>query len=180
MEVIKRFRALNMEPSVYQFAERRDNLEAVFKKLLQKRTAADITAILKELQKIVSDSIGTEGLGDDHAEGMTLDLSKIDFEKLKEDFAKKGKRKRSTVQDIADLLEQRLQAMVSNNPLQMDFYKKYQEIIADYNREKDRTTIEETFRRLMELNAELDDEEKRFVFRGIEGRGAVSFSTASA
>ncbi len=168
LELIKRFRALNMEPSVYQFAERRDNLEAIFKKLIQKRSAADVTEILKELQLIVSEAIGLAGPGSDHAEGLTLDLSKIDFEKLQEEFAKKSRRKRSTVQDIADLLEQRLAALVSTNPLQMDFYKKYQEIIADYNREKDRTTIEETFRRLMELNAELDESEKAMVAEGLK------------
>lgn len=168
MEVIKRFRALNMEPSVYQFAERRDNLEAIYKKLLQKRTVADITAIVMELQKIISEAIGTAGPGSDHAEGLTLDLSKIDFKKLAEEFEKKGTRKRSTVQDIADLLEQRLAALVATNPLQMDYYKKYQEIIADYNREKDRTTIEETFRRLLELNAELDESEKAMVAEGLK------------
>jgi hypothetical protein len=30
----------------------------------------------------------------------------------------------------------------------MDYYKKYQDIIADYNREKDRVTVEETFAKL--------------------------------
>jgi hypothetical protein len=35
--------------------------------------------------------------------------------------------------------------MLARNPLRMDYYKKYQEIIADYNREKDRVTVEETF-----------------------------------
>ena len=168
MEVIKRFRALNMEPSVYQFAERRDNMEAIYKKLLQKRTVVDVTDVLKELHKIVNEAIGTAGPGDDHAEGLMLDLSAIDFEKLKEEFAKNGKRKRSAVQDVADLLEQKLQQMIATNPLRMDYYKKYQEIIADYNREKDRVTIEETFRRLLELNAQLDDEQKAAVAQGLK------------
>ena len=30
--------------------------------------------------------------------------------------------------------------------MRMDYYKKYQEIIADYNREKDRATVEATSR----------------------------------
>ena len=41
----------------------------------------------------------------------------------------------------------------------MDYQQKYEEIVADYNREKDRVTIEETFRRLMALMEELDVEE---------------------
>jgi type I restriction enzyme R subunit len=41
--------------------------------------------------------------------------------------------------------------LLKRNPKRMDYYKRYQEIIADYNREKDRTTIEETFANLGEL-----------------------------
>ena len=33
--------------------------------------------------------------------------------------------------------------MLAQNPLRMDYYKKYSEIIADYDRDKDRVTIEE-------------------------------------
>ncbi len=168
MEVIKRFRALNMEPSVYQFAERRDNIEAIYKKILQKRTVVDVSDVLKELHKIVNQAIGTAGPGDDHADGLILDLSEIDFDKLKDEFARKGKRKRSAVQDIADLIEQKVAMLVAVNPLRMDYYKKYQEIIADYNREKDRVTIEDTFRRLLELNAELDEEQKAAVAEGLQ------------
>ena len=50
------------------------------------------------------------------------------------------------MQDIRDILEQKLAEMLARNPLRMDFQRKYEEIVADYNREKDRTTIEETFR----------------------------------
>jgi len=46
--------------------------------------------------------------------------------------------------------------MLQNNPLRMDYYKKYQEIVADYNREKDRVTVEETFAKLLELAGSLD------------------------
>ena len=42
-----------------------------------------------------------------------------------------------------------------------------EEIVADYNREKDRTTIEETFRRLVELVKSLDDEQKRAAVEGL-------------
>ena len=48
----------------------------------------------------------------------------------------------------------------------MDYQRKYEEIVADYNREKDRVTAEETFRRLVELVEELDVEQSR----AIEGR----------
>lgn len=43
----------------------------------------------------------------------------------------------------------------------MDYYKRYQEIIADYNREKDRVTVEDTFARLVEFANALDAEQRR-------------------
>jgi len=49
----------------------------------------------------------------------------------------------------------------------MDYQRKYEEIVADYNREKDRATIEETFRRLVELVNSLDEERKRATKEGL-------------
>lgn len=72
----------------------------------------------------------------------------IDFGKLRDEFASKVQRKHAALQDIRDMVEKRLAQMLARNPMRMDFYKKYQEIIADYNREKDRVTVEETFARL--------------------------------
>jgi type I restriction enzyme R subunit len=39
--------------------------------------------------------------------------------------------------------------MLARNPMRMDYQHKYEDIVADYNREKDRTTIEEIFKRLV-------------------------------
>jgi type I restriction enzyme, R subunit len=47
--------------------------------------------------------------------------------------------------------------------MRMDYELKYEAIIADYNSEKDRATIEETFRRLVELVQNLDEEQARAV-----------------
>ena len=49
----------------------------------------------------------------------------------------------------------------------MDYYKKYQEIIADYNREKDRATVEATFAQLVSLAASLDTEQRRAAEEGL-------------
>ena len=51
--------------------------------------------------------------------------------------------------------------------MRMDYYKKYQEIVADYNREKDRVTIEETFAKLVELAKSLDAEQRRAAEEGL-------------
>ena len=39
-----------MEPSASAYAERHDNIEAIYKKLTERRDTADVTQLLKELQ----------------------------------------------------------------------------------------------------------------------------------
>ena len=98
---------------------------------------------------------------------MTFDLSQIDLEKLRSEFARKVRRKSTVLQDIREIVEQKLAEMLARNPARMDYQVKYEAIIADYNREKDRTTIEETFRRLVELVNSLDEEQKRATKEGL-------------
>ena len=166
-QVFIRFKVLLMEPSALAYAERHDNIEAIYKKLQGRRDTADVTEVLKELHCIVNEAIRAAAPGGDHAEGLTVDLSQIDFEKLRNEFASKVRRKHAALQDIRDVVEKRLAQMLARNPLRMDYYKKYQEIIADYNREKDRTTVEATFAQLVALAATLDAEQRRAADEGL-------------
>jgi type I restriction enzyme, R subunit len=86
---------------------------------------------------------------------------------LREEFAKKVTRKATAIQDIREIVEKKLADMLARNPMRMDYQIKYEEIVAAYNAEKDRTSIEETFRRLMELVASLDEEQKRSAREGL-------------
>jgi len=166
-QVFVRFKALLMEPTAFAYAERHDNIEAIYKKLTERRDTADVTELLKELHRIINQAIRTQAPGQDQAEGLTFDLSQVDLERLREEFAKKVKRKATAVQDIREIVERKLAEMLARNPTRMDYQRKYEEIVADYNREKDRATIEETFRRLVELVASLDDEQTRAAREGL-------------
>ena len=167
-QVFVRFKALLMEPSAFAYAERHDNIEAIYKKLTERRDTADVTELLKELHRIVNEAIRTQAPGDDQAEGLTFDLSQIDMEKLRDEFAKKVRHKATALQDIREIMEQKLAEMLARNPSRMDYQQKYEEIVAEYNREKDRVTIEETFRMLTDLIQELDAEQKRAVEEGLD------------
>lgn len=159
-EVFNRFKALLVEPTAWDYAERHDNIEAIYKKLTERRDTADVTELLKALHRIVNEAIITQDLGEDQAEGLTFDLSKIDLERLRDEFAKVP-RKATALQDIRDIIERKLAEMLARNPMRMNYELQYEDIIAAYNSEKDRATIEETFRRLLELVQSLDDEQTR-------------------
>src|SRR5271155_5841576 len=160
-QVFIRFKALIMEPAAFTYAERHDNIEAIYKKLEERRDTADVTELLKELHRIVNEAISAYQSPGGDSQSVHYDLSTIDLAKLRDEFAKKVKRKATTLQDIRQIVEDKLALMLQQNPQRMDYYKKYSEIIAHYNREKDRVTIEETFAKLVELARSLDEEQRR-------------------
>ncbi|MEO7479523.1 MAG: hypothetical protein ABIT70_02805 [Sulfuriferula sp.] len=55
------------------------------------------------------------------------------------------------VQNLRQAVEQRLQRLLLQNPLRTDFQQHYELIVSEYNREKDRATLETTFEALFSL-----------------------------
>jgi type I restriction enzyme, R subunit len=165
--IFLRFKALVTEPTAHFYAERHDNIEAIYKKLSEKRDDADISDLLKALHRIVNEAIRADAPGADQAQGLTVDLSRIDLERLRDEFAKKVKHKATAIEDIRLLVERKLALLLAQNPARMDYDIKYREIVAAYNQDKDRATIEETFARLMALSMSMDDEQRRAVREGL-------------
>jgi len=165
--VFVRFKALIAEQSAYAYAARHDNIEAIYKKLEERRDTADVSDLLKELHRIVNEAIRAAEPGNDQMDAKLFDMSTIDLEKLRDEFAKKVKRKASAVEGIRQVVEKKLAQMLARNPLRMDYYKKYSEIIADYNRDKDRVSIEDTFARLVDFMQGLDAEDHRAAEEGL-------------
>ena len=57
---------------------------------------------------------------------------------------------------------------MAQNPSRIDLYKRYQEIIADYNKDKDDAEIQRVFDDLMTLHDSLDQEEQRYIREGFK------------
>lgn len=57
--------------------------------------------------------------------------------------------------------------VLEQNPLRTNFQKHYEEIVAEYNREKDRVTIEQTFEALLDLVKVLSEEDGRALRAGL-------------
>jgi type I restriction enzyme R subunit len=96
-----------------------------------------------------------------------FDISRINFDQLRKEFSK-SETQRSDVQDMKTVVEDRLRKMLEQNPLRTDFQERFDEIVRDYNKEKDKNTIEATFEALMRLTAEMSAESNRYVKEGLE------------
>ena len=101
------------------------------------------------------------------AEERLFDISRIDFAKLLTEFQRSG-RKQTTVQSLKAAIESRLAKLLAMNPARKDYQEQYERIVADYNREVDRATIEATFQRLLLLSQGLNQEEQRAVELGLD------------
>lgn len=166
-EVFKLFKACINIPAVNNHRKEHDAIDIIYKKLQDDKAKADISQIIKEMQEIVDAHVIPHPIESADEDDRVYDIFKIDFEKLKDEF-KKSARKNTTVQSLKDLIENKLKKMLDRNPLRTDLNKRYQEIIAEYNFEKDRLTIEKTFEALMRFVADLDDEDKRAMREGLD------------
>lgn len=126
----------------------------------------DISAMLRELNDVVDDAVQFEAPKVAEPTRNPYDISKIDFERLQQEFARAEKQQETF--DLKERIENRLARMLRANPSRVDLYEKYQRIIRDYNREKDAAEIARIFEQLMALDKELDAEERRFVREGFD------------
>ena len=110
----------------------------------------------------------------DSLRGMPYDISRIDFDLLRQEF-ERSPGKRTTTQALKQTVENRLRRMLERNPLRTDFQEHYERLVADYNREKDRVTIERTFEALLELARDLHAEESRAVREGLDEESLAIF-----
>lgn len=140
-------------------------IRVIYMSLQQGKEDADISDIMRELQSIVDEAIvPRDVVGEDCP---PYDISRIDFERLRQEFAV-SKSKRTAVQSMKATVEARLAALLARNPLRTDFQRRYEEIVAAYNSEKDRQTIEQTFEALLKFIAEMSEEEERAVREGLD------------
>ena len=149
-EMFKKYKALQPDKVLNQYAPRKNAIDVIYTAIEDNVESADVADIMRKIQKVVDDSIENMVAESDYNEGKIIDLSGLDFDLLEQYFLK-TKTKNAAVQALKDRVEKQLKRMVERNPLTVDYYKRYQEIIEEYNRGKDEVVIKETFRKLIEL-----------------------------
>lgn len=157
-EVFKKYKALQPDKVLNQYAQRKNAIDVIYTAIEDNFEGADVSEIMKKIQAVVDESIENMVSEPGYNEGKIIDLSGLNFELLEHYFLK-TKNKNTVVQSLKDKIEKQLKQMVERNPLTVDYYKRYQEIIEEYNRGKDEVVIQETFRKLIELINSYSEEE---------------------
>ena len=165
-EVFIKFKACLTIPGINNYKTHYSAISIIYKSLQEDVELADISDIIKQLHKVVD---GTIIVKPDHINESKApyDISKINFSLLRAEF-ENTKVKNTTVQSLKSIIEKKLEILIQKNPLRADFQGHYEEIIAEYNKEKDRQNIEATFEALLKFIEELDEEESRAVREGLD------------
>ncbi|MES2206780.1 MAG: type I restriction endonuclease subunit R [Pseudomonadota bacterium] len=136
---------------------------------------ADIDAVSQKIAELLDESIvvdKTENLNtkEHQAEyqivqkGKVWDLSKINFEKLREDFAVTNY-KNIEIAELKAFIENKLRKMMEQNHTRTDFAQKLQEIINEYNAGS--SSAENYFEDLMRFTEGMKEEDERHVREGL-------------
>ena len=173
-EVFKKFKACINIKDVNRYREEYNAINVVYKSLQEDREKADITWIIRRLHGIVDEAIDTKVNKSGEPAQKPWDISKIDFEKLHREFERSNV-KNTTVYDLKEAIEKRLGRLLARNPLRTDFQKLYENIVAEYNSEKDRVTIEKTFEDLLRFVEDLNEEESRSMREGLDEESLAIF-----
>lgn len=143
-------------------------IAAIYAELQKKRKHANTTDLMIEINGIISSYVEIQ-----HTPTMVceepcrFDISTINFDRLSKEFAK-VKKKNLFLKDLEEVIQQKLDSMLLANPDRINYYERYQQIINDYNNEKDRATIEKTFMELMNLANTMSLEEQRYAREGFQ------------
>lgn len=148
---------------------RRDAVRAVYNQINQRRATADTTELMRQVRDIVSEHVEIGKTTEQAKEGTRFDISGIDFDRLGQEFAR-AKQKHLIISDLRSVIEERLELALADNPLRIDFYKRYEEIISAYTKEQDKALIEKTFNDLMKLSEDLDEKQREWVREGFQNQ----------
>ncbi len=96
--------------------------------------------------------------------GKTWDLSKVNVDALKAEFAK-SEFKYIEITDLRTFIEKKLQQMLERNVTRTDFAERYQKIVEQYNSGGSATEV--SFEDLINFAKDLNEEEERHIREGL-------------
>ncbi len=122
------------------------------------RTDTDIGAVLTRMQSILDTGVETGGIAEGPAR--QIDLSRIDFARLRDGF-KNNPRRHTDLETLKAAVAGRLARMLRVNRTRTEYLARFEELVARYN--DGSRTIDDLFAEMLALCRDLDAEDQRHV-----------------
>ena len=159
------FKSLLPDVAANEFGPVRKVFRVIADKIRSEVPPVDISEVMAEIEALLDQSIGAEGyvMPPVADEGRYIDLSKIDFEALRNNF--ESSRKPIEAQKLREKLTFKLARMVKLNRTRIDFLEEFQKMIDEYN--SGAINVQVFFDKLLVFAKRLDAEENPDGNRGI-------------
>ena len=162
--VFRLYKAIMPDPTVDELRGICTLTNIIARKIKSLTEPADISDVLSQVEILLDQSVAPEpyviaeepgGYGSQPP----VDLSKIDFDKLKQKF--KTKHKRIEVEKLTGAINRKLSRMIRLNKTRMDYQDKFEQMIAEYN--EGSVDAVHVWEKLIALVEELSEEEQRTI-----------------
>jgi type I restriction enzyme R subunit len=174
-EVFRKYMALYPQEVIKPHIKNFNAIEAIYQQLNQQTKDADVTEIIKRLQQVVDDNVTLQtNVLIEPKEEVYVDLSKLDFDKLRKVFAATPKKK-TVLFDLQRAVDKKMKQMLKDNPMRMEFYNRYKEIIEEYNRGKDLEDTMKSFDKLFKFVQDLNVEDTRALRENLDEEALAIF-----
>jgi type I restriction enzyme R subunit len=158
------YRAVKPDPAAIAFSVRCGCLTAIAQQIKSVAEPADISQVMAGIEALLDDSIAAEPfrIGEPDGQFGIIDLSKINFQALRQRFDKTKEKPTATdVERLKAAVKMVLERMVRQNPTRADYLEKFQKLIDSYNAGS--RQIEDIFAELVALSQVLTEEQSRHV-----------------
>jgi len=158
------YRAILPDPLTKEVVADAVLVSVLAQKIKSMAPPVDISHVMEQVEDLLDRSVApVPYIIEEPDPDKLFDLSQIDFEKLKEKFAKG--RKRTEAEKLRALLNQKLVEMTRLNPSRADFLERFEKLIEKYNAAS--LNIEALFAELVKLTQDLSEEDQRAMREGL-------------
>jgi type I restriction enzyme R subunit len=151
------FQAILPDVHANEFGVDRKAIVIIADKIRSLTHPADISSIMDRVESLLDQSIAPKGYK--ISDTKIVDLSQVDFEKLKAQFEQGHKR--IEIEKLRGRINNKLIHMLQLNKSRMNFYEQFQKLIAEYN--SGAKNADAFFAQLVTFAQSLSEEEKRGV-----------------
>ena len=161
--ISKLFKAILPDSAVNEFRDICTLITLIAEKIRNLTPSADPSDLRKEIEDLLDQSIVPTGYiieeSEEYETNQIVDLSQIDFDKLRERF--KTQRKQIEAEKLKGAIYRKLTLMIRLNRSRMDYQERFEQMIAAYNEAA--INVDVWFEQLIALAGELNEEEQRTI-----------------
>ena len=156
--IARLFKAILPDVEAHEVAPAAVLISFIAAKIRALTPTPDISQIENDIEQLLNDSIATESYRiKAPAPEPLVDLSKIDFDALRQKFATGAKR--TETEKLKGQIQQKLKRMVQLNQSRVNFLEKFQRLIEEYNAASH--NLDAFFNELLAFTQALNEEEQR-------------------